>query len=322
MFNWLKRKPRNRRFVREHVLDVKLRSDKARSARTRMVALGLAVLFAVGAGAFLLFKGGEWALNEMVYNNPAFQIRQVDVQTDGIIMADQLRRWSGVKTGENLMELDLGRVKRELELNPAVQSASVERILPNTLRIRVSEREPAAQVNVPRPKPGGGIEIGVYHLDAEGYMMLPLDPRYCTVPPAQLGDQSLPIISGLNPNDLQAGKRVESPQVRAALELVRAFSESSMAGLVDLKRIDVSGPEVLGVTTGQGSEITFGLAGLDQQLRRWREIFELGQKSNKAIATLDLAVTNNIPARWLEASTVPVVSPKLPKPLRNKKKHV
>ncbi len=322
MFKWFKRKPGNRRFVRAHVLDVKLRSDKARSARARMLALGFGGLFVVVTSVFILFQGGHYALNEMVYRNPAFQIRQVEVQTDGVILADQLQRWSGVKTGQNLMELDLTRVKRELELNPAIQAVSVERILPSTLRIRVSEREPAAQVNVPRQKPAGGVEMGVYHLDSEGYMMLPLDPRYCALPPAEVGDPNLPVIAGINPNDLQAGKRVESRQALAALELVRAFGESSMAGLADLKRIDISESEVLRVTTGQGGEVIFSVNNLDQQLRRWREIFEVGQRSNKVIATLDLAVSNNIPARWLEASSIPPVTPKLPKPLRNKKKNV
>ena len=95
-----------------------------------------------------------------------------------------------------------------------------------------------------------------------------------------------------------------------------------MAGLVDLRRIDVSSPEVLVVTTGQNSEVTFGLPDPEQQLRRWRDIFDLGQKMNKVIASLDLAVTNNIPARWLEASALPPAAPKSAKPLRSGKKHV
>ena len=61
-----------------------------------------------------------------------------------------------------------------------------------------------------------------------------------------------------------------------------AFEQSPMAGLVDLKRVDVSSPEVLVVTTGQGSEVTFGLTDFEQQLRRWHAIFELGQKTGKA----------------------------------------
>ena len=74
-----------------------------------------------------------------------------------------------------------------------------------------------------------------------------------------------------------------------------------MAGLVDLRRIDVSAPGVVVVTTGQGGEITFGLDNLEQQLRRWREIYDLGQRMNKTVASLDLAVANNVPVRWMEA---------------------
>ena len=74
------------------------------------------------------------------------------MQTDGVISVDQLRRWAGVKPEENLLALDLARVKRDLEMVPLVQSVSVERILPRTLRIRITEREPIAQVNVPRPR--------------------------------------------------------------------------------------------------------------------------------------------------------------------------
>ncbi len=100
--------------------------------------------------------------------------------------------------------------------------------------------------------------------------MQPLDPRLCVVPLSQMSDR-LPVIAGLNFYQLQPGRRVEMPQVHAALQLITAFDHSPMAGLVDLRRLDVSAPGVVVVTTGQGGEITFGLDNLDQQLRRWRE---------------------------------------------------
>jgi hypothetical protein len=120
----------------------------------------------------------------------------------------------------------------------------------------------------------------------------------------------LPVIAGLNVYQLQAGHRVESPQTRAALKLLGAFARSPMAGLVDLWRIDVSSPGVIVVTTGQGGEITFALDNLDQQLRRWREIYDLGMAKNRMIASLDLAVANNVPVRWAESSSAPLTMPK------------
>ena len=74
------------------------------------------------------------------------------------------------------------------------------------------------------------------------------------------------------------------------------------------------------VTTGQGGQITFALDNPDQQLRRWREIYDVGRRMNKTIASLDLAVGNNVPVRWMEVSIATPVAPKNlnPKNLRRK----
>lgn len=318
---WFKRKVRNRRLGREYVLDVKLRSSQVRAMRARMAAVALGAVFATVFGIYIVWRAGDWALNELVYHNPAFAIKEIEAETDGVIAIDQLRRWSGVKMGDNLLGLDLARVKRDLELVPIVQSAAVERILPHRLRIRVIEREPIARLNLPRRGVGGQIEAALFLLDGNGWVMLPLEPRQRSGS-APVPEDSLPVITGVNPNAVQTGRRIESPAVQAALALVTAFDLSPMAGLLDLKSIDVSFPEILVVATGQGGEVTFAQSNLEQQLRRWREIFDSGQKNSKSIATLDLAVSNNIPVRWLDASAAAAPAPKPAKPLRNKKKHV
>ena len=156
---WFKRKQKNRRLRRGHVLDVKLRSDQVRATRMRLAALTAGILFGTVFGLYLLWRTGEWALDKFVYENSEFAIQHVEVQTDGVIAPDQLRRWSGVKLGENLIALDLAAVKRNLELVSMIDSVSVERVLPRTLKIRVTERDPVAQVNVPRAGASGGIAV-------------------------------------------------------------------------------------------------------------------------------------------------------------------
>lgn len=318
---WGKRKQVNRRLGRVHVLDVKLRSDHVRKTRARYVALAFGALIGIAFGGFACWRGGQWVLNRVAYENPAFAITRIEVQTDGVILPDQLRRWANVRPGENLLALDLARVKRDLEMVPMIATVSVERILPKTLRIRVVEREPVAQVAVLRPNNRGGVETAVFHLDTAGFVIQPLDPRQRIRPLGQ-GDDSLPMLKGIKPGDLQPGRAVESPSVQAALKLAADFAYSPMAGLVDLKTIDVTASDVIVVKTGQGSEVTFGLENLDQQLRRWREVYEMGLRMRKGnLATLDLAVSNNVPARWIEAS-VTLPPAKAPKPLRNRRRNV
>ena len=304
-----------------NVLDVKLRSEQIRASRLRLAALAFGGVFGAVFGLYLLWRTGEWALNRLVYENRAFAIQNIDVRTDGVVAVDQLRRWAGVKPGENLLALDLADVKRNLEMAPMIASASVERILPRTLCIRVEERAPVAQINVPQPRPGGGIQVAVFQIDSDGYVMVPLDPRQRTTPLNQL-DNQLPVLTGVSGPELQPGRRVETPQVQAALELISAFACSPMAGLVDLRRIDVASGDVLVAATGQGSTVTFALDNLDWQLRRWREIHDSGRRMSKFILSLDLAVTNNTPVSWIEASTAPQNPVRQPQTQRNKKRHV
>jgi cell division septal protein FtsQ len=305
---FFKHKQKNRRQNRRHVLDVKLRSDQVRTTRMRLATAAFALVFGTVFGLYLFWCAGKWALDKFVYENSDFAIRQIDVQTDGKLSGDEVRRWCGVKYGQNLIALELAAVKRNLQLVTVINSVSVERVLPRTLKIRVTGREAVAQVNVPRAGATTGIYVSVFQLDTNGYVMQPLDPKLRFVPLAQMSEP-LPVLTGLNIFQLQPGRRLDAPQALAALDLISDFEHSSMSGLVQLQRLDVSAPGVITVTTMEGAEITFGLDNLPQQLARWREIYDLGQRMNKAIVSADLAVANNVPVHWAGAVSAPDAAP-------------
>ena len=318
---WFKRSHRNRRRSPGQTLDVKLRSDQLRKDRNRFAAMAILVGLGTVFGLYVLWRIGDWSLDKFIYDNPAFAIEQVDVQTDGVIAPNELRRWSGVTPGANLIALDLAGVKRNLELVSIIDTVSIERILPRTLKIRVTERHPVAQVNMLRTLPSGEVVVAVFQMDVAGYVMQPLDPHLSVLPLNQVND-GLPGLTGLNFCELQPGHRLESPQSLAALQLIAAFNHSPMASLVDLRSVDVSAPGVLVATTGQGSEVTFGLDHLDQQLHRWRAVYDWGHTVSKEIGSLDLAVGNNVPVKWLLAGNTPAANPKSVKPLHPRRKNV
>src|SRR5262245_35065573 len=132
---WFGNKIKNRRAGRGHVLDVKLRSEQVRQTRVRLGAITFGLLFSTAFGLYVLWRMGEWGLNRLVYHNAAFAIQHIDVATDGVITTDQLRRWAGVRAGDNLFALDLVQVKRNLEMVPLIGTVSLERVFPKTLRI-------------------------------------------------------------------------------------------------------------------------------------------------------------------------------------------
>jgi len=316
---WFKRTPKNRRLERGNVLDVKLRTKEVRAARLKLATTALGVAFGTVLVLYLLWRGGVWALDQFLFKNDAFAVRELDIKTDGSIPIAHLRRWAGVKPGDNLLALDLARIKRDIELAPMIQSAAVERVLPHTVRVRVTERDPIARLELPQLQPRGGVAMVSYYLDESGHVIQPLPALADTA--ARLAE-FLPVLSGVNAAELRPGTAIASQKVIAALRLIAAFTSSPMSGIVDLKGVDVAGTEVLQVTTGQGGQITFALDRPEEQLRRWRAVHDYGQKNARAIRTLDLSVVNNSPVLWFSAGAVP---PSLPKPsqsLSSRKKHV
>ncbi len=317
----LSRKTKNRRHVRGHVLDVKISSNQRRQNRIRRLVLFFGSVLIFGLAVAGLWKGSELLLRKYAYENQSFAIRHLDIETDGVLSREQIQTWAGVRLDDNLLALNLARVKRDLELVPAIEAVAVERVLPSGLRIRVMEREPVARVVFPILRPGGQEERGTYLVDGRGCFMFPIE-RHQRASPALAGDEHLPVISGIPLGDVRPGRAVDSLQAAAALGFVRAFQRSSMLGQVDLREIDISQPGVLAVTTLQGSTIIFGLTDFERQLDRWRLVLEQARRQGKHIATLDLAVSNNSPLTWVDLGGVSLPPPKPVKPSPYKRKHV
>jgi len=316
---WFRRKAKNRRFERKHVLDVKLRSSQRRQRRFRRVTVTISCLLLLGIGGFGAWRGGEWGLRRLLYENPAFATHHLDVETDGVIAREQLRRWAGVKLEDNLLALDLERVKRDLELVPVIHSAAVERLLPNTLRIRVIEREPIARFFYPILRANGVVERGTCLIDANGMVMYPLEAPQRSVPIAATND-ALPVLVGLPAEETRPGRKVETLQVRAALHFITEFERSTMAEIADIREIDLTIPGMLQVMSSHGTELLVGLGDCSQQLRRWRAIHDHVRRFGKHIAWVDLSVSNNVPARFVDATLAPPAPRKINKPSR--KRHV
>ena len=143
-------------------------------------------------------------------------------------------------------------MKRNLELVSAVDSVSIERVLPRTLRIRVTERMTVAQVNVPQTLPAGWRSRFI-NWTKEGDAAI--GPGLSTVPVMQM-DTQLPVIQGVDVLQLQPGRRMESPgRLQAALQLIAAFRPFAdvRSGGFAAHRCFRAGRGI--ATTGQGAKL-------------------------------------------------------------------
>ena len=109
-----------------------------RQMRTRQLlrwgGAGLGVL-ALGIYAQSLWK-------QSFRGNPEFSVGRFEFHSNGGIAAQQAAAAAGVRTGMNLMEVDLSGVRTRLMALPRVKEVKVERRLPDRIAIELTERLP------------------------------------------------------------------------------------------------------------------------------------------------------------------------------------
>lgn len=306
-----------RRARRTELLRVKAESAARRTwVRRLVIALALASVGALGLHAALRY----WTAfrDDVFLSRQFFGLRAVEVNPT-LVWLDpaQVVAWTGVRVGDNLLAFDLNRLKRDLELVPQIEEASLERVLPDLLRIHIRERRPVARVRGIHTE-HGALRPATLFLDAYARVMPPPPPGHADLD-ALLG--SLPVITGLG-GGIRAGGDLATPTVRAALELVRLFPHSPMSGQTGVTSVDVADPDVLQLTTREGAEITLPLARLDHELHRWRLVHDAGARQGRQIQWLDLSVTNNCPVLWLPEPSSSSPSPTPTETTQLKHRHV
>ncbi len=91
------------------------------------------------------FKNSEETIPMTPSSKP---IERIIFDTDGVLPDNWLSQTIKLRPGMSMMEADIHALKKSLEVDVQVKSASVERVFPSDLRIRVKERVPALRLAV------------------------------------------------------------------------------------------------------------------------------------------------------------------------------
>lgn len=279
-------RPRHR--SQQHLLEVSIRASKAREQFVRKaigVVFKLMLLAALLAGTWL---GGREATQRFFWDNPSFFL--TDIRVDGFITLtrEQILTAAGVQEGHNIFRTDLAQARSQLDKLPQIERVEIQRTLPNRLDITITERLPIAWVAAPGDSDPSTSDRS-FLMDARGYVMKSrkILPEY----------QLLPIIQGVETENLVAGQKVTSLELQAALDLLRLNADSTRW---QVRSIDLSKGYCLVVTDRNRGEITFNLDRIDAQLARLYRLLDHIQPTQQEIRTVNLFVERNTPVTFHE----------------------
>lgn len=296
----------------QHLLDVKVRSRRAaqhRIRRTLAVFARVILVAALLAGAYV---GVREAAKRLFFENPDFELKKIEFQTDGTLQRDQILKSADLHEGENIFNVNLAQVQDRIQELPQTDEIQVVRKLPGEIAIHVVERKPVAWITSEKEISDPFTSDAAFLVDARGVLMTQkkLLPEY-------LG---LPLIVGCSSESLEAGKVIESAEAKTALELLRLSSESFLQTRFQIREIDLSKGYCLLVTDKNHARVTFGFDDLASQLRRLEQFLVYCDDSKQELATVNLLVQRNIPVTFAEPAAAvindtidPAVEPRIMK---------
>ena len=279
-----KTKERRRNGPRESLLKATVRTAERRRAIHRRVFAALVILVGLPALAVGLYWGGRQAWRAMFTENDFFQIRQIEVTTDGELGAEDVREYANVREGLNLFAVRPQEIRAALLAVPVIAAAQVGRRLPDALIIEVAERVAVARLG----RPGAGSPLAV---DATGHVLGPSSVR-----------GSLPVVLGVRDVGLRPGDVVADPMLKEALAVLEICNETQMREELAVATIDVGNEDMLGVGLTSGEQVLLSREKLKEKLQQLREMRKVARDRGLDLATYDMTVDRNYVGRPASAA--------------------
>ncbi len=218
---------------------------KRTATRLMWAIVALTLLFFCGITTAALYQYGERSWRFRVDSSD-------DIEIAGLrnVTHSQVMEVMGGDIGRNIFFIPLSQRKKQLELIPWVESASVMRFVPDRLRIEIHERTPVAFARV-GPK--------IMLVDPVGTLM--------DLPATGKSKYSFPVILGMN-----AGEPLSSrtPRMRLYNDVVSQLDADGAHYSQDLSEVDISDPEDVKVLANNAQGEVLVHLGSSNYLERYR----------------------------------------------------
>lgn len=177
---------------------------RSRSFATLQLVSGVLIVLAASVGV-------AWGARRYLVTSPRFAVRTVEVDGMRRRSPAEVAKAAGVEVGKNVFALDLDAARAAVLTDPWIETATVTRQLPSTVRIAVVEREARAWVVI-----GGEAYLATRDGD--------LFKKAETVDPVDL-----PVVTGPTPDQVAADRPGVVLSVKRALDVADDLDKAGIA---------------------------------------------------------------------------------------------
>jgi cell division protein FtsQ len=229
------------------------RGGRPKRSWLRLALLTSGILGLAGLCLGLLF------LYHLLLTSSYFCIKDIrNIEIDGLrrLTPEAILHLANLGPDTNLLAIRPGRLEQALMAHPWIARAEVTRQWPHRLRLHLQEREPVALVQL-------GEEL--YYIDRQGSLCKPLSP----------GDShDFPVITGLQPENLQHPEGSLAPLVAQAFQLLDVLKEvQAPLNLENISEVHLDPDRGFTLyVNGLGAALDLGFNDYSEKLRKFVQV--------------------------------------------------
>jgi cell division protein FtsQ len=205
--------------------------------------------------------------------NPAFNLKTIELTTDGRLSTSELKRWVGIDSDANLFAIDFDEVRANLLSKPQIEEVFIQRKLPSTLVVRVVEREAVVRIQFRR-------RGFLYLLDRNGIAMRPS--------PTRSSEQALPLIEGLKMKEPRVGDPVGDPGIQCVLDILAVSDALGLGAQVRFEKFNLHYPDFITVQLNEEVSARFPRHSAREKLVRLVRVLQMAREQGRRVKTVDL----------------------------------
>jgi len=252
--------------------------EKDRVRRKKRIRHAISGCMLIGLVSFGIVKGYEYLLR-----SPYLTLKEIKIQGTKLISAEDIFRECRIQAGQNILKVDLTRIKRELAKFAEFRKVTVQRNLPHQIEIRIQERTP----------------IGIIKFHSQGKeKKVAFDCEVVKFWCSQKDFDSLPLVTGIVPMQEKKspfGRSTAGRQIVKAGEIIQQLQQQQIFAekQVIINMRDLQNPVI---ETGEFGEVRLGKfspAVLQVKLKYLKQVVEDLERKNQQAKYIDLRFFEN-----------------------------
>ncbi|MEZ5286057.1 MAG: FtsQ-type POTRA domain-containing protein [Vicinamibacterales bacterium] len=247
--------------------DKRFRRSQVKPSSKRRTRLRAALVAARAVALVALAGYASWRGVALVSGASTFHVEHVTVAGNQRLSTGEVTSLLDGLQGSHILAADLASWRARLQSSPWVEAASLRRVLPSTIEVRVRERRPIALARV---------GSGLYLVDAHGVVVDEYGPPYA--------DLDLPLVDGLMEGGKGRPATVDEPRADLAARVIAALAARPDIE-AKVSQIDVHDPHNA-VVMLEGDTALLRL-GEEDFVERLEQYLELGDALRERVAAID-----------------------------------